>query len=118
MSIFWAVKMTSDEDSNGSRLIKEKILAAKEELNPKEKEQNPVVHAHLAWRMVVDLFAGVIVGAAMGYGLDSLFGISPILLALFTTLGFVAGINLMIRTAKQYQREMEERTGPNQNKGR
>lgn len=114
--------MTSDEDSNDSRLIKEKILAAKEELNPKEKEQNPAVHAHLAWRMVVDLFAGVIVGVAMGFGLDSLFGISPILLAVFTTLGFIAGINLMIRTARQYQRETqhetEKRSESNQNKGR
>ena len=84
--------------------IREKIAAAKAELRPKVRETGPAADAHLGWRMVVDLVAGVGIGAVMGYGLDSLFGTMPVLLAVFTLLGFAAGVNLMLRTARGFQR--------------
>lgn len=62
---------------------------------------HPVNQAHLAWRMVIDLVAGVGVGAAVGYGLDYLLGTLPVMMAIFTLLGLAAGVNLMLRTAKE-----------------
>ena len=59
--------------------------------------------AHLAWRMVVELVAGLLVGFAIGYGLDVLFGTRPWLLVIFTLLGFAAGVQTMIRTAREVQ---------------
>ncbi|MFV0303032.1 MAG: AtpZ/AtpI family protein [Paracoccus sp. (in: a-proteobacteria)] len=57
--------------------------------------------AHLAWRMVIELVAGLGIGFGIGFGLDSLFGTSPFLLILFIFLGFAAGIKTMMRTAAE-----------------
>ena len=56
--------------------------------------------AELAWRMVLELTTGLVMGLGIGYGLDSLFGTMPIFLVLFVLLGLAAGINVMMRTAK------------------
>lgn len=57
--------------------------------------------AHVAWRMVSEIVAGIMLGAGIGYGLDWLFGTLPIMLILFILLGFVAGIKVMMRTAAE-----------------
>ncbi len=60
--------------------------------------------AHVAWRMVTEIVAGIVLGAGIGYGLDWLFGTLPIMLILFVLLGFVAGIKVMMRTAAELGR--------------
>lgn len=60
--------------------------------------------AHVAWRMVTEIVAGIMLGAGIGYGLDWLFGTLPIMLILFILLGFVAGIKVMMRTAGELNR--------------
>lgn len=59
--------------------------------------------AHIAWRMVTEMVAGLLVGFGIGYGLDALFGTRPWLLVLFTLLGFAAGVRTMLRTAQEVQ---------------
>ena len=54
--------------------------------------------------MVIELVTGLLIGFGMGYGLDSLLGTLPIFLVLFTLLGLAAGINVMMRTAKEFQK--------------
>ncbi len=61
--------------------------------------------AHLAWRMVIELVAGIVIGFGMGYGLDSLFGTMPVFLVVMTLLGFVAGIRTMLRSAEEVRKE-------------
>jgi ATP synthase protein I len=60
--------------------------------------------AQAAWRMVTELVAGLLVGFGIGYGLDALFGTRPWLLVLFTLLGFAAGVQTMMRTARDLQK--------------
>lgn len=57
--------------------------------------------ANLAWRMVIELVAGLLIGFGIGYGLDWLFGTRPILLVLFIFAGLAAGVNTMLRTARE-----------------
>lgn len=57
--------------------------------------------AHVAWRMVTEIVAGILMGAGIGYGLDYVFGTLPVMLILFILLGFVAGIKVMMRTAAE-----------------
>lgn len=57
--------------------------------------------AQLAWRMVIELVAGLGVGFGIGYGLDALFGTRPWLMVVFILLGFAAGVNVMLRTARE-----------------
>jgi ATP synthase protein I len=61
--------------------------------------------AQQGWRMVIELVAGILIGFAVGYGLDSLFGTLPIFLVVFILLGFAAGVRTMMRTAKELQEE-------------
>lgn len=69
-----------------------------------------------AWRMVVELVAGMGLGLAIGYGLDVLFGTRPVLMVIFVLLGLAAGIRTMLRTAAELGRQIggtpdEDRTG-------
>jgi ATP synthase protein I len=52
-----------------------------------------------ALRMGADFVAGVVIGAALGYGFDRLFGTSPWGLAIFLLLGFAAGVVNVMRSA-------------------
>ncbi len=53
----------------------------------------------LALRLGADFVAGVVVGAALGWGFDALLGTSPWGLIVFLLLGFAAGILSLMRTA-------------------
>ncbi len=55
----------------------------------------------IAWRMVTELVVGMLLGMAIGYGLDSLLGTMPWFLVLFSLLGFAAGVRTMLRTAEE-----------------
>jgi ATP synthase protein I len=55
----------------------------------------------LAWRMVIELVAGMLLGLAIGFGLDALFGTRPVFLVVFALLGFAAGVRTMLRTAHE-----------------
>jgi len=83
--------------------LEERIAAAKKAEEPKSHADEHYSQAHLAWRMVIELVAGLGIGFGIGYGLDSLFGTLPIFLVLFTLLGLAAGIRTMMRSAREIQ---------------
>ena len=70
---------------------------------PRSKIEEHHSQAHLAWRMVIELVAGLGIGFGIGYGLDWLFGTLPIFLILFVLLGLAAGIKTMLRSAQEIQ---------------
>jgi ATP synthase protein I len=53
----------------------------------------------LAMRLGTDFVAGIVVGAAIGWGVDRLFGTSPWGLMVFLLLGFGAGLLSVLRSA-------------------
>lgn len=60
--------------------------------------------AALAWRMVTELVVGVLLGAGIGWGIDSVIGTLPLFLIAFTLLGFAAGVKVMVRSAAEQSR--------------
>ena len=54
----------------------------------------------MAWRMVIELVSGMLIGLAIGLGLDWLFGTRPVFLVIFVLLGFAAGVKTMLGTAR------------------
>jgi len=62
-------------------------------------------------RMAAELVAAVIVGGAIGWGLDRLLGSKPWLFLLFFVLGFVAGVLNVVRSYERMQREFAAKTG-------
>ena len=104
--------MPDTPDQSGKPLDKrlakldERIAAHRRATNPlPRKEPGKFEAASMAWRMVIELVVSVMVGAAMGWGLDSLFGSLPVFLIVFVMLGFAAGVRGMLRTAKEMQRK-------------
>ncbi|GMG85464.1 hypothetical protein LNKW23_46850 [Paralimibaculum aggregatum] len=103
------------DDPNPLGRLGERIAAAREAQSPKRGRAGEEYKAgSLAWRMVTELVAGVLVGGAIGWGLDGLFGTLPVFLILFGILGLIAGIKVMIRSAKEIEaRAAEERQAGN-----
>lgn len=77
-----------------------KAKAAKEDVHHMKKDYS---QAQLAWRMVIELVAGLGIGFGIGYGLDLLLGTLPFFLVLFIGFGFAAGVKTMLRSAKEVQ---------------
>ena len=92
-----------DDPDRHERLkrLEDRINALKGVDAPKPHMENHYSQAQLAWRMVIELVAGLGIGFGIGYGLDQLFGTTPILLVLFILLGFAAGVKTMMRTAAE-----------------
>ena len=91
------------DESERERLIRleERINRAKSAQEPRSGPEDHHTQAQAAWRMVIELVTGLLLGFGIGYGLDALFGTRPILLVLFTLLGFAAGVRTMLRTAEE-----------------
>ena len=107
----------SDNDHQGRlRQLEDRIAAARQAQAPKPRTDEHYSAANLAWRMVIELVAGLGIGFGIGYGLDTLLGTMPILMVLFILLGFAAGVQTMMRTAKEFQ-STGRHGGPDKDKG-
>ncbi|MBB4173125.1 AtpZ/AtpI family protein [Sulfitobacter noctilucicola] len=95
--------MTDPDQQRQLRELDEKIEAAKRRADPKPHQEEHYSQAQLAWRMVIELVAGLGIGFGIGYGLDVLFGTLPIFMVLFTMLGLAAGVKTMLRSAQEIQ---------------
>tara|TARA_R100000306_G_C4359491_1_gene134555 strand:- start:157 stop:510 length:354 start_codon:yes stop_codon:yes gene_type:complete len=80
-----------------------RIAAAKQRGAPKPRQDEHYSQANLAWRMVIELVAGLGIGFGIGYGLDVLFGTMPIFMVVFIMLGLAAGVKTMLRSAREIQ---------------
>ena len=97
--------MTDPEQSRRLAELDARIAKLKGKDAPKPHQDEHYSQAHLAWRMVIELVAGLLIGFGMGYGLDTLFGTIPIFLVIFTFLGLAAGVKTMMRSAEEIQRD-------------
>ncbi|MDW3224531.1 MAG: AtpZ/AtpI family protein [Paracoccaceae bacterium] len=95
--------MTESDQKQRLEQLEAKIAAAKQAQAPKPRSDEHYSQAQHAWRMVIELVAGLGIGFGIGYGLDWLFGTIPIFLVLFTMLGLAAGVKTMLRSAQEMQ---------------
>ena len=94
----------SDPDNHDLlKSLDARIKAVKKAKTPEPKLDDHYTGAQLAWRMVIELVAGIAIGFGIGYGLDALFGTMPVFLVIFILLGFAAGVKTMLRTAQEVQ---------------
>jgi ATP synthase protein I len=95
--------VTDPDQKDRMKRLEDRIEAARKAQAPTPRVDEHYSAANLAWRMVIELVAGLGIGFGIGYGLDLLFGTLPILMVLFTMLGLAAGIKTMLRSAKEIQ---------------
>lgn len=95
--------VTDDDQKQRMAQLEEKLAAARKAQEPKPRADEHYSMANLAWRMVIELVAGLAIGFGIGYGLDLLFGTLPIFMVLFILLGLAAGVKTMLRSAQEIQ---------------
>lgn len=94
--------MAEDAFSERLKRLENRIAAAQAGRDaPASRAGRKFTQGSLAWRMVTELVAGMLLGLGLGWGLDSLFGTRPAFLVLFVLLGFAAGVRVMMRTAAE-----------------
>lgn len=107
-----------DRREDAARLADlERRLAARTRVTDGPRPMATHDQAHVAWRMVIELVAGLGIGFVIGYGLDLLFGTMPIMLILFVFLGLGAGVKTMLRTAEELKRPAPDGTGEDNERG-
>ena len=60
-----------------------------------------------AWKIIADLFGGVFVGLAIGFGIDHFAGTTPVGIIGGVLVGFAISVWMAWRTAKRIQAEAE-----------
>ncbi len=100
--------MSDPHDAHRLKALEAKIAALKEPAEEKHHSEEHYSQAQLAWRMVIELVAGLGIGFGIGYGLDAVFGTQPFMMVLFIFFGLAAGVNTMMRSAKEVQRKQQD----------
>lgn len=101
--------MADEPDQARLRALQERLAKAQVKAAPQvtSGQQTGFSQGEVAWRMVIELVVGVLLGGAIGYGLDAICGSRPIFLVIFILFGFAAGVKTMMSSAK----EMNEQAG-------
>ena len=95
--------MTDPDRQQQLKQLEARIAAAKKTQEPTPRADEHYSQASLAWRMVIELCAGLGIGFGIGYGLDWFFGTLPLFMVLFVMLGLAAGVKTMLRSAREIQ---------------
>ena len=101
--------MSEDPFSQRLKRLEDRIEAARaSRAEPVSRVGAKYTQGSLAWRMVAELVAGMLLGLGIGWGLDGLLGTRPGFLVLFVLLGFAAGVRVMMRTAAEVREGRSE----------
>ena len=97
----------SDDDPDVRRLneIEGRLRKAREKRGEVRQVEAPNSKLGIAFRLVTELVAAVIVGGAMGWGLDRVLGTGPFLFIVMFMVGVAAGIFNVVRSAQQLNRD-------------
>jgi ATP synthase protein I len=98
--------MADDPDPDRLRALEARLQQVKDQARPSVRASTGkgFSQGEVAWRMVIELVTGMMIGMGIGYGIDVLAGTLPVFLAIFTLLGFAAGVKTMLGTAAQLNR--------------
>ncbi len=89
-----------DPDPEELRDLESKLRKARGRENAHE-EDRPPSKLGIAFRLSTEFVAAPVVGGAIGWGLDRLFGTTPIFLLVMFFLGVAAGFRNILRAAKE-----------------
>lgn len=96
--------MADERDRKRLQALEHRIARARGHQTSGSRLEESHSMASLAWRMVIELVAGLGIGFGIGYGLDMLTDTRPWFMVLFTLLGFAAGVKTMMASAQQFQK--------------
>lgn len=107
--------MASEPDPDRLRALEARLAKVKgEPVAEKTQTVKGFSQGEVAWRMVIELVVGMMLGVGIGYGLDVLFGTLPIFLIIFSLVGFAAGVKTMLGSARQMAQIAAEQAAKNE----
>lgn len=80
---------------------------------PQPSEPPPPQGLHLGVRVLVELFAPIVVGGWIGWMIDQAWMTSPWFLLIFFVMGFIAGLLGVVRSAKRWDHKKSSSSGSN-----
>jgi ATP synthase protein I len=103
----WRDGARMSEDDPDARLadIEERLRQARAQRGEVRRVESPNSKLGIAFRLVTELLAAVIVGGALGWGLDRIFATGPLFLIVMFLVGVAAGFFNVVRTAQQMNKE-------------
>jgi ATP synthase protein I len=102
--------MASEPDPDRLKALEVKLQKVKgKDQPPQTNTVKGFSQGEVAWRMVIELVTGMLLGMAIGYGLDVLFGTLPIFLIIFSLFGFAAGVKTMLGSARQLAKDAADK---------
>jgi ATP synthase protein I len=101
----------AQDDPDARRLadLEGRLIKARGPGEVRREETSPS-QLGIAFRLVTELLAAVLVGGGIGWALDRLFGTGPFLLIVMFLVGAATGIRTVIRTAREMN-ESQTRPG-------
>jgi ATP synthase protein I len=96
----------AEDDPEMRRLeeLERKLQQARAGRETKSAPESRQSQLGIAFRLVTELVAAVIVGGAIGWALDRVFRTAPILLIVMFFAGIAAGFRNLLRTAREMNR--------------
>ena len=99
------------QDSKRDRLdtLEKKLSAARQRHQPDDKQGRANANMlGLAWRLTIEMLAGIGVGGFIGWWIDKVLGTEPIFMLLLLVLGMGAGLMNSVRTVADMRRKQDE----------
>lgn len=90
--------------------LSDKISKTREKRDPPPREAGNAKMLGLAWRLTIEILAGIGVGGFVGWWLDKWFGTAPLFLLVLLFLGMAAGLLNSVRTVAEMRRKMDDHT--------
>jgi ATP synthase protein I len=102
--------MASEPDPDRLKALEKRLQQVQGKAEPERTNTvKGFSQGEVAWRMVIELVTGMLLGMAIGYGLDVLFGTLPIFLVIFSLFGFAAGVKTMLGSAQQLAKDAADK---------
>lgn len=93
---------------------RDELDALEDKISATRQRQAPEVQANangsmlgLAYRLIVEILAGIGVGGFVGWWADKVLGTKPVLMLVFLGLGMAAGLMNSVRTASELRRKQD-----------
>ena len=104
-----------DPDADARRLaeIDERLKKARAQRVEVRRVEAPNSKLGIAFRLVTELLAAVIVGGALGWGLDRIFATGPLFLIVMFLVGVAAGFFNVVRAAQQMNKDQAAKDAAN-----
>ncbi len=110
--------VADEPDPERLRALEAKLAKAKGAPPPERTQTGKAFsQGETAWRMVIELVSGMLIGLSIGFGLDWWLQTAPLFLVIFALFGFAAGIKTMLNTAKAMAVQQEAEKSADGTKG-